>query len=284
MAEPEIWDVESYDKSNGAQARDAEELYKKIVEKKIKSADIIVEIGCGSGNITEGILAKRIKHKKIYSSDISEDMVQYANNNHNDGTIEYFVQDIGLPWEKLDARLRNLEGKVDLLWSNRVIHWLSPELRENCIKTIVRLLKPGGSFFINISQRRDINEFLSKEEKLANLKLLKFESHEEQQNAWKNLFNNAGLSQLSFEFLAKSWKFDTVKEYEQQFQAVTMEGFLRSIVTETVKEEEKDAIAKRFLPWIIKQFNTKYGQDFQVHADPDVRNIYNEMYQVVGTK
>jgi len=176
MENTAIWDADDYNKSNGSQYRDAKEMIDQIIKDGANKPDmIVVDIGCGSGNVTK-ILCKSLSPKKLLASDFDAQMVSYAKNNSSDERIEYFVQDISVPFENLDERLKNLEGKVDLVWSNRVLHWIPEELKERAVKTIARLLKPGGRSYVNLTIQRDLTEFSSDAEKKRNRQILQFHS------------------------------------------------------------------------------------------------------------
>src|SRR2546426_12336322 len=110
--------------------------------------DIIIDIGCGTGNVTL-MLNKQVPHKRIVAFDISPVMVDYAKKNYPDPSIEYMVQDISVQWDKLHPQIKELEGKVSLVFSNRVLHWVID--KQTMANNIARLLKPGGKFYASIT-------------------------------------------------------------------------------------------------------------------------------------
>ena len=54
---------------------------------------MVVDIGCGSGNITK-ILSNEIDAKRIVAFDQSPEMVSYCKTNYADKHIEYVTADI----------------------------------------------------------------------------------------------------------------------------------------------------------------------------------------------
>jgi len=150
-----------------------------------------VDVGSGSGNVTKQ-LCNRIPHKRIVALDISRDMTEFSKQNHSSNTIEYITEDISKPWDQLNTTLKELEGKVSLIFSNRVLHWV--EDKETAAKNISRLLRIDGDVLINISAVLDLSQHPSQE---FNENFVKIPSIDEQFEIWRNLLVNNGI-ELSF--------------------------------------------------------------------------------------
>jgi ubiquinone/menaquinone biosynthesis C-methylase UbiE len=281
-----IWDADDYNKSNGSQYRDARETIAQIIKEGANKPDmLVVDIGCGSGNVTK-ILCKSLQSpKKVYASDFDAKMVNYAKENFSDEKIEYFVQDISLPWEKLDERLKNLEGKVDLVWSNRVLHWVADNDKETAVKTIVRLLKPGGKCYVNTTIMRDLTEFASEEDRKEQQKFFNFVAHEKQMENWRQHFGNAKLSQVKFELIEKKWIFDTEEQRDQMF--TSFEGFLQLHANKSTLDqlapEEKKALWDTMWQVGIDSVNTPYGKNPKTSPRDEMADHY-EQFRIIGTK
>lgn len=276
----EIWDASGYDKTSGQQYRDAKETIDKILQDNLGQVDIILDIGCGCGNSTK-MLSSYVPHKKIYACDFDAQMISYANEKHNDGTIEYFVQNFDLPWDKLDQRLKDLEGKVDLVWSNRCLHWVSD--KANAAKIIGRLLKPGGRCYVNTTLTRDLFEFCSEEEKQEYLKDVDMQTHQQQFDEWKQVFGDCGLSQVNVEMLFKDWFYPTEEDYIQMEGSALGPYFMR-LVRKNVSQEKRQELAKKFVPKFHKAISAKYGENFEQMTNYDKRQIYYEQFRIIGTK
>ncbi|OXA49611.1 Malonyl-[acyl-carrier protein] O-methyltransferase [Folsomia candida] len=110
---------------------------------------IILDIGCGSGNLTR-FLANSIPNEEIIAIDNDPDMVSFSVKNTTPGNfkIKFLCQDISIPWAQLDPELTRLAGQVDLIFSNYVLHWVI-DIRTAC-QNLSRLLKQGGLFYFNI--------------------------------------------------------------------------------------------------------------------------------------
>ncbi|CAG2118311.1 unnamed protein product, partial [Medioppia subpectinata] len=118
------FNAEKYNESNKLQIRDAKDLMTKIIaENGHKQYDIVLDIGCGSGNITK-TLADVLNAKQIYAIDVDKEMIAFAGKNHGKPNVQYLAQDFGLEWDLLSPTLRALEGKVDLIFTNHCLHWI----------------------------------------------------------------------------------------------------------------------------------------------------------------
>jgi release factor glutamine methyltransferase len=128
------------------------------------SSQIIIEIGCGSGNLTCGVLS-RLKNAFIYAVDITEPCALLTQENiqmHNlQDRVKVFTGDMFFPMIGL-----SLEGKIDAVFSNppyistkalsyKNSHLLSYEPREAfdggpfCLSIHQRLIKESGLYLRN---------------------------------------------------------------------------------------------------------------------------------------
>ncbi|XP_046962811.1 juvenile hormone acid O-methyltransferase [Vanessa cardui] len=132
--------AELYQKSNTLQKRDAlqclEEYAKKIKWKN--DGDTVIDIGCGDGSVTTSVLKKFIPNncKRIVGCDISEKMVQFANEHHASDHTSFTVLDIegDLPNE--------LRGNFDHAFSFYTLHWIKHQ--ETAFSNIHSMLAKGG--------------------------------------------------------------------------------------------------------------------------------------------
>jgi trans-aconitate methyltransferase len=74
---------------------------------------------------------------KLYAIDVDKDMIKFAEEKHNKNNIHYLLQDLSLEWNQLRPQLKALEGKVSLIFSNYVLHWIKD--KENAAKNLFRL-------------------------------------------------------------------------------------------------------------------------------------------------
>ena len=109
-----------------------------------------MDIGCGFGDLTIR-LNRKPDIQRIYGIDISKDMVEYAEQHYSAQNIRYLIEDMNIEWNQLNSEIRELEGKVDVIFSNFVFHWMYTN-HENLLKNIYRLLTRKGKVYINAMQ------------------------------------------------------------------------------------------------------------------------------------
>ncbi|XP_054155682.1 uncharacterized protein LOC128954140 [Oppia nitens] len=131
-----------------------------LIDANYRPYDQIVDIGCGDGDITKHFLGKHLPHKHILAIDIVPDMISYArsHNHSDDNTIEYLLQDMSIEWPELCPRVRELDGKVDLIFSNFTLSYMPDKWRT--VGIFRRLLSTGGIFHANIFIIGDLNKKL----------------------------------------------------------------------------------------------------------------------------
>ncbi len=109
---------------------------------KVKPGDKILDVGCGSGNLT--LTAKRYTGASgsVYGIDASPEMIEVARRKAQKSGIGA-VFEVGLI-EKLNFP----EAAFDVVISRLVIHHLPDDLKRQGFAEIRRVLKPGGLVFI----------------------------------------------------------------------------------------------------------------------------------------
>jgi len=183
--------AESYDTINYMQLNDAHELIDEIIkDNNEKHFPIILDIGSGNGSVTVH-LDKRLKPKSIVAIDLDPVMVQFAKEHRSSPTIEYIVQNFGIPLDNFDERIQNLSGKVSLIFSNIVLHWVEDHM--TAAKTIAKLLTNGGRFYANIHIQWDIYDGMSQKEREKHELVLKIPSESEQIEGWRKALEDAGM-------------------------------------------------------------------------------------------
>lgn len=111
--------AELYQKSNGMQRRDAIQCLDTYARKiKWRKHDRVVDIGCGDGSVTNIIKTYMPVNSKLLGCDISEKMIDFANNKHSDSRTEFVVLDIE---GKLPHGLRD---SFDHAFSFYALHWI----------------------------------------------------------------------------------------------------------------------------------------------------------------
>ncbi|XP_075742860.1 uncharacterized protein LOC119185270 isoform X2 [Rhipicephalus microplus] len=113
-----------------------------------------LDVGCGPGNfLAERLLPRLHPFARVVSTDISEDMIQYAQEHHKKPKVNFEVLDI----EKGDVHfIINRYGLFDRLYSFLTFHyiWDLPKVYRN----ISRLLKDGGECLVVYFTRTGITD------------------------------------------------------------------------------------------------------------------------------
>ncbi|KAL3242614.1 hypothetical protein MRX96_021002 [Rhipicephalus microplus] len=113
-----------------------------------------LDVGCGRGNfLAERLLPRLRPFARVVSTDISEDMIQYAQEHHKKPKVIFE----GLEIEKEDVQfIMDKYGLFDHLYSFQTFHyiWNLPKAYRN----ISRLLKDGGECLVVYFTRADITD------------------------------------------------------------------------------------------------------------------------------
>jgi len=109
---------------------------------KIKQGDQVLDVGCGSGNLT--LTAKRYVGASglVHGIDASPEMIEVARKKaQRSGATAVF--EVGLI-EKISYP----DATFDVVVSRLVMHHLPDDLKRRGIAEIFRVLKPGGLLFL----------------------------------------------------------------------------------------------------------------------------------------
>ncbi len=109
---------------------------------KIKPGDKVLDVGCGTGNLT--LTAKKYvgASGSVYGIDASPEMIGEARKKAKHSSLEA-VFEVGLI-EKLPYP----DATFDVVISRLVIHHLPDDLKRRGFAEIFRVLKPGGLLFL----------------------------------------------------------------------------------------------------------------------------------------
>lgn len=107
----------------------------------------MVDIGCGTGNITVDI-KKQLQCQEIVAFDLSPEMILYARQVHKADDIRYEVASASFPWQLLSQSLSIDQRSVDLVISVHCLHWIADSEKQQTVNNVQTMLKPGGSGYI----------------------------------------------------------------------------------------------------------------------------------------
>lgn len=108
----------------------------------IKPGDRVLDVGCGTGNLTLTAHTYAGSSGKVYGIDASPEMIQVAKQKASRSRREV-IFDVGLI-----EKLAFPDATFDVVISRLVIHHLPDDLKRNGFAEILRVLKPGGHLLI----------------------------------------------------------------------------------------------------------------------------------------
>lgn len=131
-AKPREWDADTYNRVAAPQEAWAEETLSRV---RLRGDEVLLDAGCGSGGVTEKLI-ERLPEGRVIAVDGSADMVRVAKERL--GTRA----DVRL----VDLSQLNLDGEVDVVFSNAVFHWILDH--ENLFRRLHAALRPGGRLIV----------------------------------------------------------------------------------------------------------------------------------------
>jgi ubiquinone/menaquinone biosynthesis C-methylase UbiE len=104
----------------------------------LKKGDVVLDVGCGSGSITRGIVDHVGPEGFVTGIDVSDQLIRQAQSS--------FLSIKNLQFEVADINTYSPEKKFDVITSARVLQWVANP-KEILLK-MKALLKPGGCIAI----------------------------------------------------------------------------------------------------------------------------------------
>ena len=109
---------------------------------QIKPGDKVLDVGCGTGDLT--LEAKKLTGSagEVYGTDASPNMIRQAQQKTTRSGVDVtfqvgLIEDIEFP-----------ENQFDVVLSSLMMHHLPDDLKHTGLAEIYRVLKPGGRFLI----------------------------------------------------------------------------------------------------------------------------------------
>lgn len=122
------WDASTYDRVSSPQKDWSGAVIDRL---ELNGGETVLDAGCGSGRVTEALLA-RLPRGRVIAADGSAEMVEAARERLGEGVT--FIH--------ADLLELELEEEVDAVFSNAVFHWISDH--GALFERLAATLRPGG--------------------------------------------------------------------------------------------------------------------------------------------
>ena len=129
-------------------------LVKELKRFDIQPSEHVMDIGCGTGNLSQALLDVLGADGPITAVEVSMDMLLQAQNKIHDPRVHWQVADVTWPLPFADARFDRI--MCYQVWP----HFNQP---EGLLKELLRVLKPGGKLHIwHTDSREAVNQMHAK--------------------------------------------------------------------------------------------------------------------------
>ena len=144
---PADWEADKYSRTATPQREWSEAVLDRLV---LNGDETVVDAGCGSGNVTEDLLA-RLPNGRVIGVDGSPSMVEEAKARlGSDPRVTFICQDLaGL----------ELDYRVDHVFSNATFHWIGDH--DALFRSLANVTKPGGSLVAQCGGRGNVAEVIA---------------------------------------------------------------------------------------------------------------------------
>ncbi|XP_074594694.1 juvenile hormone acid O-methyltransferase-like [Brevipalpus obovatus] len=161
---------ELYDQSNNLQKQDSQFILQSLKNDYDKRhIGLLIDVGCGSGNITQDIV-HCVDVDKAMGLDLNQPMVEYAQKIYGNKVLSFHLGDICDQWDKVSSIPGIVENGVDIVTSSYCLHWVSDQ--SKAMSNVARMLKPGGKCYLTMfswSQLLPIQEQITFHPRWANI-------------------------------------------------------------------------------------------------------------------
>ena len=227
--------AEKYSQLNKTQVEYGKKLVKVL---DLKHGDKVLDMGCGTGEITSFIADQVGEEGQVIGVDPDEERIKVAIQKHCEAkkNIKFIAGDSSSHFPHYN------EGYYDVHFSNYVLHWLTAQEQETFLKTAFTCLKPSGRIAI---QTNEINPEIY----IRSAELLPDKELEDNKPPYKtiersiaeSMLLNSGFEIVSSEFVEQNIMFPSLDNF--------LAWFCASVYIEEGKivPDKKEAFAKTFV-------------------------------------
>jgi trans-aconitate methyltransferase len=265
------WDAETYHRVSTVQESWAMELLEK---RKMGEHEVVMDAGCGTGRVTETI-ANAVKKGRVYAVDRDDNMIAKAKENlsgfSNITIIKSDISEVILP------------EKVDLIFSNAVIHWVLDH--KKLFSNFWRLLKPNGELLIQCGGKGNLGIVHTLLEKLRKSNAFKnyFADWKDQWNFSSpediiKTLNDIGFKDTQAQLKKKTAEFEDYHGFFLFMKTVVMKPYLAYLPTDNNNE-----IRNSFMGEFMREMKKNQITNRKAAADIDLRLQYVRL-DITGRK
>ncbi|CAG2169786.1 unnamed protein product [Oppiella nova] len=271
------FDPEVYDNSNNDTLLPAKKLINIINDFKPVNSKFstIVDIGCGSGNMTK-LYAEHIDSQRFIGCDIDPKMIDFATKENRKSNIDYVLQDIQQDWDRFSPELKALKHRVSVITSNFALTWVK-DIRT-ASQNISNLIANDGFVVLNIVYDGDIYDRLDPNDRILAEKYLKYPTEEEMIGKWINGLKKSGFSKIDIHYWEPKAVF-TEKVYYEEYLNVPMNWYKSYAKLTNGSNVEMSKLLKRLLiEDRCKRLDTKSSKG------EDLIEVTNYIWQIIASK
>nr|AHW46050.1 juvenile hormone acid methyltransferase [Aphis gossypii] len=235
---------EQYVKENGLQRKDAKDISSTYIRKMVwKSNEIVLDVGCGPGDVTSDILYPLLKNKinQLVGVDKSIEMVEYAKKTYGCSKIDFKVLDIE---NANDCSFYS--HRFNKIFSFFCFHWVHNKV--DSLRSMHLMLKNGGEILFNFLLINPLIELYKSmdAEWQKYIKDLKQISHDlYSQDEMREIFIKAGFRIINLETNVKKYTFPDFSSLLNAVKAVvTMYNILPQHLHDRYSIHVKDKICE----------------------------------------
>ena len=227
------WDIQLYNEKHGFVYKYGEDLIKLLHPKE---GELILDLGCGTGELTNEIYNSGVK---VIGMDASENMIKAAKEKYND--IDFYVK---------EAANFQFKEPFDAIFSNAVLHWVLES--EKAVICMRKNLKKNGKLILEFGGKGNVKIIIDAVDKIllengypqkAKIKNWYFPSISEYTTLLERNGFEVELAQLYERPTELSDEKNGIKEWLLMFGSTILDGVNfeeKELLLNKVQEEVKD--------------------------------------------
>ncbi|XP_060865766.1 LOW QUALITY PROTEIN: juvenile hormone acid O-methyltransferase-like [Metopolophium dirhodum] len=236
---------EQYIKDNGMQRRDARDISNIYIEKMVwKSNEIVLDLGCGPGDVTSDILYPFLKNKinQLVGVDKSIEMVEFAKKNYGCSKMDFKVLDIE---NAHDCSFYS--HTFNKIFSFFCFHWVHNKV--DSLLNMHLMLKSGGEILVNfmlINPLVELYKCMDTEWQIYIKDIKQMSQNVYSQDEIRDIFTKAGFRIINLESSIKKYTFPDFPSLLSAVKAVdVMYNILPQHLHDRYSMHVKDKICER---------------------------------------